>query len=145
MPQWVTDGYQEYARRLPRDCSLQLTEIVPAKRGKTGHAEQWKQDEGKRLLSALSEQDHVVALAVEGKPWSTPALAAELAAWQQRGQDVSFLVGGPDGLSAECMARANQLWSLSALTMPHPLVRVIMAEQIYRAWSLLNNHPYHRA
>lgn len=145
MPQWVSDGFNEYARRLPRDCSLQQIEIAPAKRGKTSQPQQWLQEEGKRILSHIDGSDHVVALDVLGKPWSTPQLANNLAGWQLQGQDVCLLIGGPDGLADECLQRANQRWSLSALTLPHPLVRVVLAEQLYRAWTILQNHPYHRA
>lgn len=145
MPQWVSDGYQEYARRLPRDCSLNLIEIAPAKRGKTSQPEQWMLEESKRILSHIAASDHVVALDVIGKNWSTPQLAENLAIWQQQGSDVSLVIGGPDGLDPDCLSRANQRWSLSALTLPHPLVRVLLAEQLYRAWTILQNHPYHRA
>lgn len=145
MPQWVSDGYQEYARRLPRDCSLNLIEIAPAKRGKTSQPQQWMQEESKRILSHIDASDHVVALDVIGKSWSTPQLAENLATWQQQGSDVSLVIGGPDGLDPACLQRANQRWSLSALTLPHPLVRVLLAEQLYRAWTILQNHPYHRA
>lgn len=145
MPQWVSDGYLEYARRLPRDCSLNLIEIAPAKRGKTSQPQQWMQEESKRILSHIDASDHVVALDVIGKSWSTPQLADNLANWQQQGSDVSLVIGGPDGLDPDCLQRANQRWSLSALTLPHPLVRVLLAEQLYRAWTILQNHPYHRA
>ncbi len=145
MPQWVNDGYQEYARRLPRDCSLNLIEIAPAKRGKTSQPQQWMQEESKRILSHIDTSDHVVALDVIGKSWSTTELADNLAQWQQQGSDVSLMIGGPDGLDPACLQRANQRWSLSALTLPHPLVRVLLAEQLYRAWTILQNHPYHRA
>lgn len=145
MPAWVTDGYQEYAKRLPRECQLILQEITPAKRGKTGHPAQWKQQEGERLLQAIPEQHHVVALEVTGKSWSTEQLATQMANWQQDGRDVSLLVGGPDGLDEPCRQRADQLWSLSPLTLPHPIARVVLAEQLYRAWTVLQNHPYHRA
>lgn len=145
MPQWVSDGYQEYARRLPRDCSLNLIEIAPAKRGKTSQPQQWMQEESKRILSHIDASDHVVVLDVVGKSWSTPQVAENLATWQQQGNDVSLVIGGPDGLDPTCLQRANQRWSLSALTLPHPLVRVLLAEQLYRAWTILQNHPYHRA
>ncbi len=145
MPQWVSDGYQEYARRLPRDCSLNLIEIAPAKRGKTSQPQQWMQEESKRILSQIDASDHVVALDVIGKNWSTPELAENLAIWQQQGGDVSLIIGGPDGLDPACLQRADQRWSLSGLTLPHPLVRVLLAEQLYRAWTILQNHPYHRA
>ena len=144
MPDWVTAGYEEYARRMPRECELVLREIAPAKRGKNLDIARWKEDEGERLLAALARDDHVVALEVEGKPWSTPELAGQLERWLQNGRRVSLLVGGPEGLADSCRLRANQRWSLSRLTLPHPLVRVMLAEQIYRAWSILQKHPYHR-
>ena len=145
MPTWVTDGYQEYAKRLPRECSLILHEISPAKRGKSGSSAQWMREEGGRILAAIPDNHHVIALDVKGQTWSTEQLAQQVETWQADGRDVSLLVGGPDGLTDECLQRANQRWSLSALTLPHPLVRIIMAEQLYRAWTVLQNHPYHRA
>lgn len=145
MPQWVMEGYNEYARRMPRECQLILQEIVPAKRGKSGSSGQWMQEEGKRIMTALPENDYVIALEVGGRNWSTEQLAEQLKNWQTLGRDVSLLIGGPDGLSLECQQRADQKWSLSNLTMPHPLVRIVVAEQLYRAWTVLQNHPYHRA
>ncbi|RQW84778.1 MAG: 23S rRNA (pseudouridine(1915)-N(3))-methyltransferase RlmH [Methylococcus sp.] len=144
MPSWVTAGYQDYAKRLPRECELVLREISPGKRGKNADIARIREDEGERVLSALGRDDRVIALEVGGKAWSTVDLAEQLASWQRHGQRVSLLVGGPEGLSEACRQRASQQWSLSPLTLPHPLVRVILAEQIYRAWSLLNRHPYHR-
>lgn len=145
MPSWVSDGYQEYAKRLPRECSLYLHEIIPAKRGKSGSEAQWMREEGERILAAIPDNHHVVALDVKGKAWSTEQLSVQLENWQADGRDVSLIVGGPDGLTEECLKRANQRWSLSALTLPHPLVRIVMAEQLYRAWTVTQNHPYHRA
>ena len=145
MPSWVTDGYQEYAKRMPRECSLHLHEIAPAKRGKSGSPAQWMREEGERLLAAIPSNHHVIALDVKGKTWSTEQLADQLKNWQADGRDVSLIVGGPDGLTDECLQRANQRWSLSALTLPHPLVRIVLSEQLYRAWTVLQNHPYHRA
>lgn len=145
MPAWVTDGYQEYAKRLPKECQLILKEITPAKRGKSGHSQQWMEEEGERILAAIPTNHHVVALDVKGKPWSTEQLSQQMESWLSDGRDVSLLVGGPDGLDPRCLQRANQKWSLSALTLPHPLVRIVMAEQLYRAWTVLQNHPYHRA
>lgn len=144
MPAWVTEGYQEYAKRLPRECELVLKEIAPAKRGKNADAARFREEEGERLLAALPRDAQVVALDLSGKPWSTPALAQNLKGWLAGGRDVALLVGGPDGLAPACLARAHQAWCLSNLTFPHPVVRIIVAEQVYRAWSLLNNHPYHR-
>lgn len=145
MPSWVAEGYQEYVKRLPRDCSLHLHEIAPAKRGKSGNVGQWMREEGGRLLAAIAADHYVVALDVKGKATSTAQLSQQIQNWQQDGRDVSFIVGGADGLSEACLKRADQTWSLSALTFPHPLVRIIMAEQLYRAWTILQNHPYHRA
>ncbi|CAI8720036.1 23S rRNA (pseudouridine(1915)-N(3))-methyltransferase RlmH [Methylocaldum szegediense] len=144
MPAWVTDAYSEYAKRLPRECELVLKEIAPGKRGKTVNIARVTEDEGDRMLAALPRDVYVVALDVAGKEWSTPELAEALARWLESGRDVALLVGGPDGLSPACLKRANQRWSLSKLTFPHPIVRIILAEQIYRAWSILQHHPYHR-
>lgn len=145
MPAWVTSGFQEYAKRLPSDMRLELLEIPPGHRGKGADVKRAIEKESKQILSALGKDERVVALDVQGRNWSTEQLAESLRGWQMGGQNVALLIGGPDGLSAECLALAQQRWSLSNLTFPHPLVRVILAEQIYRAWSLLNNHPYHRA
>lgn len=145
MPAWVTQGYEEYSKRLPRDCQLNLIEINPAKRGKTSQPEQWKKEEALRILAAIPDNHHVVALEVTGKSWSTEQLAEQMQSWMGDGRDVSLLVGGPDGLDASCLQRASQKWSLSAMTLPHPLVRIVLAEQVYRAWTVIQNHPYHRA
>lgn len=145
MPDWVEAGWRDYARRLPPECALRLVEIEPGHRGKGTGAEAARREECERLLAAIPKRTQVVALDAAGTAWSTEQLAAELARWLAQGRDVAFLVGGPDGLAAECLARAERRWSLSPLTFPHALVRVILAEQIYRAWSLLKGHPYHRA
>lgn len=145
MPAWVGEGYREYARRMPRECSLVLNEIPLAHRSKSQAIERAVNEEGKRMLAALSDRQQVIALDVKGRSWSTEQLAQQLDNWKQDGRDISLLVGGPDGLAAECLQRAEQVWSLSSLTLPHPLVRVLLAEQLYRAWSLNSGHPYHRA
>ena len=146
MPSWVTEGYREYARRLPRQCTLQLTEIPPARRRhKSLTAEQACQEEGRQLLAAIPHDCHVIALDVCGKGWSTEQLATQLDDWLGSGRDVALLVGGPDGLAPDCLARAGQCWSLSPLTFPHALVRVVVAEQMYRAWTINSGHPYHRS
>jgi 23S rRNA (pseudouridine1915-N3)-methyltransferase len=144
MPGWVSEGYAEYAKRLPRECELILREIAPGKRGKNADIARAVDDEGKAMSAAIPASDRVIALDLSGKEWSTAQLAESLASWLADGRNVSLLVGGPDGLAAGCLARADERWRLSALTFPHPLVRIILAEQLYRAWSLLNNHPYHR-
>jgi 23S rRNA (pseudouridine1915-N3)-methyltransferase len=145
MPAWVEEGYNEYARRMPRECRLVLNEIPLARRSKSQVVERAIKEEGQRMLAALPDRQQVIALDVKGRSWSTEQLAKRLDGWRQDGRDVSLLVGGPDGLAAECLQRADQTWSLSALTLPHPLVRVVLAEQLYRAWSLNSGHPYHRA
>jgi 23S rRNA (pseudouridine1915-N3)-methyltransferase len=144
MPAWVTQGYAEYARRLPADCYLQLVEIPAGKRGKGADIVRITQQEGDKMLAAVSKGARIVTLEVTGRAWSTEALSTELNNWLHDGRDVALLVGGPEGLSADCIAKAEQRWSLSNLTLPHPLVRIVVAEQIYRAWSVLQNHPYHR-
>ncbi|HHJ13186.1 MAG TPA: 23S rRNA (pseudouridine(1915)-N(3))-methyltransferase RlmH [Gammaproteobacteria bacterium] len=145
MPAWVEEGYREYARRLPRECRLVLTEIAPGRRGKSQPVARAIEEEGRRMLAAIGRDDRVIALDERGRGWSSAELARELAGWMRDGRDVSLLVGGPDGLAPDCLARARQHWSLSPLTLPHPLVRVVAAEQLYRAWSLHQGHPYHRA
>lgn len=145
MPSWVAGGYQEYAKRLPRECRLQLTEIPLSKRHKSLTPAQARQQEGQAILAALPKNCTVVALDTGGSSWSTEVLAERFRDWMACGRDVALLVGGPDGLSPSCLARADQRWSLSALTYPHSLVRIIVAEQLYRAWTLSAGHPYHRA
>ncbi len=145
MPAWVQAGYQEYARRLPGECALNLVEITAGRRTKNTDTARLVRDETQRLLAAVPKGAVVVALEVEGRAWSTAQLAGQLDQWLHGGRDVALLVGGPDGLDALARNTAEQLWSLSPLTLPHPLVRILVAEQIYRAWSVLRNHPYHRA
>lgn len=145
MPGWVEEGFSEYARRMPRECSLNLVEVEADKRGRSGSPSRWMESEGRRIIAAIPKGDMVVALDVEGVSWSTEKLSSSLGRWMQDGVGVSLLVGGPDGLSRDCLQHAQQQWSLSKLTLPHPLVRVVVAEQLYRAWTILGNHPYHRS
>ncbi|MBA6413215.1 23S rRNA (pseudouridine(1915)-N(3))-methyltransferase RlmH [Parahaliea sp. F7430] len=144
MPAWVEEGVSEYSKRLPRELRLQWREVPLARRGKDAKAEQLCQAEGEQILKAVPQGDRVIALDVKGRSWTTPELAQQLSSWQMSGDNYSLLIGGPDGLSAECLARAERRWSLSALTLPHPLVRIVLAEQLYRAWTITVNHPYHR-
>lgn len=145
MPSWIKEGYQDYARRLPPQCALHLLEIAAAKRGKTGSPTLWRQDESRRLLAVIPKGSTVVACDEQGKSWTTAEVARHLQDWMDEGHDVALLVGGPDGLDPACLEQAAYRWSLSFLTLPHGLVRVLLAEQIYRAFSLLKHHPYHRA
>jgi len=145
MPDWVQAGYAEYAGRLPAECGLRLVEIPAVKRGKNADLVRIARQEGERMLAVVPKGARVVALDERGRQWDTEGLAGQVSGWMQDGRDVALLVGGPEGLDPECRAQAEQLWSLSALTLPHPLVRVIVAEQLYRAWTVLRGHPYHRA
>jgi 23S rRNA (pseudouridine1915-N3)-methyltransferase len=145
MPAWVKQGYAEYARRLPAECALRLVEVPAGKRGKNADIARILRDETTRLLGAVPGGTRRIALEVGGRAWSTEQLSRQLDAWMQDGRDVALLVGGPEGLGDAAREAADQQWSLSPLTLPHPLVRIVVAEQIYRAWSILHNHPYHRA
>ena len=145
MPAWVEAGVAEYSKRLPQDFSFSVTEVPLGMRSKGGDVAQAIRKESEALLSRVRAQDYVVALEVGGKVLNTEALAQRLDAIRMEGRHLALLVGGPDGLGAPCLERANEKLSLSALTLPHPLVRILVAEQVYRAWSVLNAHPYHRA
>lgn len=144
MPKWVQDGYQEYAKRLPKSCSLKLVELPMAQRGKTSSVEQNKQDEAKRIQAAIPKGARLVVLDEHGQQPTTLVLSQKLDDWLAGGQDIALVVGGPDGLDKTLIDQADWVWSLSKLTLPHPMVRILIAEQIYRAWSVLQNHPYHR-
>jgi len=143
-PEWVTAGFADYVRRLPREYALKLTEIPVASR-KQLPVERARRQEGEGILEQLAPRDWVVALDIEGRVIATAGLADRLEGWQMQGRDVAFLIGGPDGLDPVCLERADERLSLSALTFPHGLVRVMLAEQLYRAWTLHSGHPYHRA
>ncbi|GIU18325.1 MULTISPECIES: 23S rRNA (pseudouridine(1915)-N(3))-methyltransferase RlmH [unclassified Shewanella] len=144
MPDWVETGFKEYQRRFPRDMALELIEIPAGKRGKNADIARILQKEGELMLAAIPKGNHIVSLDLPGKNLTTPQLAEQMNKWLLDGRDVSLLIGGPEGLSPDCKKAAAQSWCLSALTLPHPLVRVIVAESLYRGWSINNNHPYHR-
>lgn len=137
MPSWCRQACEEYAKRLTRFLTYSFIEIPTDPQGN-------KENEGRKILQKIPSQHCVIALDERGKSWSTTDFSKKMANWQQQSQDLSFIIGGPNGLSAACLERANIQWSLSALTFPHPLVRVLLLEQFYRAMSLLANHPYHR-
>jgi len=144
IPSWVHEGFQEYRKRLDRGPGLELVEIPLAHRGKNPDIKRLMQQEGEAILKQIQPSDWVIALEVNGKDWTTEILAMNLQSWQDEAKEVVLLVGGPDGLSDACRQRANQQWSLSRLTLPHPMIRVMIAEALYRAWSLNIGHPYHR-
>ena len=144
MPGWVQQGWAEYARRLPRELSLNLREIPLAKRSRNAATAAVRSAEGEALLAAIPSGYRKIALDEHGREWTTRELAGRLEGWMQEERGVGFLVGGPDGLPEACRRQSQDVWSLGRLTLPHPLVRVILAEQLYRAWSITRNHPYHR-
>ncbi len=144
MPAWVTQGVAEYDKRMPRELKLEWREVPLARRGKDSNPQQLCEREAQQMLKAIPTRDKVVALDVKGKRISTPELSRQLENWLMSGDNYSLLIGGPDGLAQQCLARADTCWSLSDLTLPHPLVRVLLAEQLYRAWTMTINHPYHR-
>lgn len=145
MPAWVAEGFAEYRKRLSRELPLELIEIPLGNRGKSRDPVRAMADEGAAVLAAIPADTHVVALDGRGKTWSSELLAAQLAEWRMQGRDLAILIGGPDGHADDVLKRANQRWSLGPLTLPHMLVRLIVAEQLYRATTILAGHPYHRA
>lgn len=144
-PAWVTDAVETYARRLPKQWKFRLDVIGAARRGADGDAAKARALEGDRVLRKLGASEQLVALEEKGRSWSSVELAGRLQSWQAEGHDLSFVIGGPDGIDQNCLRRASSRWSLSKLTLPHGLARVLVVEQLYRAWTLLNGHPYHRA
>ena len=144
MPSWVQQGYDEYAKRMPREFGLVLKEVVPGKRTKNNDVARIVREEGERIIAAIPQGTHIVTLDIPGKSWTTLDLALAMQSWLESGRHVSLLIGGPEGLADSVKRLAQESWSLSKLTFPHPLVRIMVAEQLYRAWSILHNHPYHR-
>ena len=144
MPQWVDTAWKDYVKRLPREWQLNLIELPAGKRGKNAPIQQILQDEGRRLLKAASHCDTLIALDRIGKNLNSQDLAKHCSHWVDNRQKIGLLVGGPEGLSDECLVKTKTRWSLSPMTLPHPIVRIVIAEQVFRAWSIVNNHPYHR-
>lgn len=144
MPDWVTSAWDDYAKRLPNDCAIELKEIKaePRTTGKT--TAQMMAAEAKRIQAAIPPHNTVIVLDERGKDLSTKKLAEMLDDWMSNQQDITLVIGGPDGIDADFKNSISQKIRLSSLTLPHPMVRVVLIEQIYRAWSILNNHPYHR-
>jgi 23S rRNA (pseudouridine1915-N3)-methyltransferase len=145
MPSWVTEAWTEYTRRMPPGLTISLREISLAKRSKNADTKRLTAVESRSLYAAMPKRARVIALDVKGQSWSTEKLAVRLEQWMGDGRDVGFMIGGPEGIDAETMKKADDRWSLGPLTLPHPLVRVVLAEQLYRAWTITQNHPYHRA
>lgn len=149
MPDWVNTGYLDYSKRIQKMLSVELVELPMAKRTaknpSPAQIQQYCDDEGKRILAQLKKGENLVCLEVTGKAIHTEQLASKLSDWMLEGNDIALVIGGPDGLSQSVLQQANWQWSLSKLTMPHPLVRIMVIEQLYRAMSINHNHPYHRA
>jgi len=145
MPDWVNAASSDFVKRLPPEIKINSILLPLIKRGKNPDIARIVRDESRKMLAAVPKDSQLVVLDVLGKSVTTMKLSAMLEIWLQQGQDISIIIGGPDGVSDELLAKSSTRLSLSALTFPHPLVRVILLEQIYRAWSILNNHPYHRA
>jgi 23S rRNA (pseudouridine1915-N3)-methyltransferase len=145
MPRWVAEGVAEFTVRLPREWRFELVEIPVAKRGAHPDVARLRHAEGVKVLRAIPEGARVIAFDERGEALDTVQWASAVRGWQRSGHDVALLIGGPDGLAPECLARAQQRWSLSKLTLPHGLARVMVLEQLYRAWSVTQGHPYHRA
>lgn len=144
MPAWVNDGVSNYQKRLPKHIELTFQELPAAQRGGNTSPEKQKQKEGVQMLKALREPVYTIALDERGESWSSHELAQQLESWLANHPGVALLIGGADGLAESCKQRAERIWSLSSLTLPHALVRVVVAEQLYRAWTLIQGHPYHR-
>lgn len=145
MPDWVEKGYTDYANRLKADITLTLKEIPLQKRSNKNQIAAARAKEDEQILQLLNGMDYVVTLDIPGKVHSSEQLAERLQFWQENVRNMALVIGGPEGLGEAVKARANESWSLGKLTLPHPLVRIVVAEALYRAWSINNNHPYHRA
>jgi 23S rRNA (pseudouridine1915-N3)-methyltransferase len=145
MPDWITNGFEEYAKRMPPELRIELKEIKPEQRSSGRNAESVMAAEKQRIEAALPKNARVIALDERGRDWTTMQLAQALPGWQQDGRDVAFVIGGADGLDPQIKSRAELMLRISSLTLPHGMVRVLLAEQLYRAWSITQNHPYHRA
>jgi 23S rRNA (pseudouridine1915-N3)-methyltransferase len=144
MPDWIASGFDEYAKRMPPELRIELREIKPEQRSSGRNAESVMAAERQRIEAALPKNALIVVLDERGRDWTTMQLAGALPGWQQEGRDVAFVIGGADGLDPQVKARAEVLLRVSSLTLPHGMVRVLLAEQLYRAWSITQNHPYHR-
>jgi len=144
MPAWIEDGFGEYAKRMPPECRILLKEIKPVERSGSKTAETVMALERGKIEGAIPKGSRIVALDERGKDLTTVQLSQLLTQWQQDGRDVTFVIGGADGLDAGFKASADMLVRVSSMTLPHGMVRVLLAEQLYRAWSITQNHPYHR-
>jgi len=144
MPEWVNSGFSEFSKRMPPELQINLIEITPSVRNKTTPIEKNIKEEGERIQSAIPSNSRLIVLDEKGKNFSSVDLSKKMESWLPMGQDISIVIGGADGVDNVIKQQAVEKWSLSSLTLPHALVRVVVAEQLYRGWSILKGHPYHR-
>ena len=144
MPEWINSGYAEFSKRMPAEMQINLIEISPSVRNKSTTTEKNIKEEGERIQSAIPSNSRLIVLDEKGKNFSSIDLSKKMEAWLPMGQDISIVIGGADGIGPPIKKQADETWSLSSLTLPHALVRVVITEQLYRAWSILKGHPYHR-
>ena len=144
MSDWINTGYSEFSKRMPPELQINLIEITPSTRNKSTSIEKNIKEEGERIQSAIPDNSKLIVLDEKGKDFSSIALSKEMESWLPMGQDISMVIGGADGIDPVIKQQADEKWSLSSLTLPHALVRVVVAEQLYRAWSIMKGHPYHR-
>ena len=144
MPEWVNIGYSEFSKRMPPELQIKLIEITPSVRNKATPIEKNIKEEGERIQSAIPSNSRLIVLDEKGKNFSSVDLSKKMESWLPMGQDISIVIGGADGVDNVIKQQAVEKWSLSSLTLPHALVRVVVAEQLYRGWSILKGHPYHR-
>lgn len=143
-PGWVDEAFAMYSARLPREWKFRVDGVGTARRGRNDRSTAARDDEGRRILARIGAEEQAVLLDEQGSRLTSRQFAARLSEWQAAGRDLCFIIGGPDGISDACRERADFVWSLSDLTLPHGLARVLFAEQMYRAWTLATGHPYHR-
>ena len=144
MPEWINTGYAEFSKRMPSELQLNLIEVTPSIRNKATPTKNNIKEEGERIQSAIPANSKLITLDEKGKKFSSSDLSKKMQDWLPQGQDIAIIIGGADGIDPIIKQQADETWSLSSLTMPHALVRVFIAEQLYRAWSILKGHPYHR-
>jgi len=144
MPEWINTGYAEFSKRMPPELQINLIEITPSVRNKSTPVEKNIKEEGARIQTAIPANSRLIVLDKKGKNFSSVALSEKMESWLPMGQDISIVIGGADGIDPVIKQQADEKWSLSSFTLPHALVRVVVTEQLYRAWSILQGHPYHR-
>ncbi len=144
MPEWVNSGFSEFSKRMPQELQINLIEITPSARNKTMPIEKNIKEESKRIQSAIPANSKLIVLDEKGENFSSIELSNKIEGWLPMGQDIAIIIGGADGIDPMIKQRADESWSLSSFTLPHALVRVVVAEQLYRGWSILKGHPYHR-